>query len=211
MKLFVVVLLAGPVLLNACSNHNQPAKQTRADGGLNLPEASPDSDATKNTFFPVADYLEAEILHVDSSLLAIHKYTTRNGHTDSSFILLPEFNTLALQFVPEELANGSFEKNFTETSFQDKTTRSITFTYSTVVRDAALQRVDVLTVPGSRAMQVRSVYMEKSRVAGDSVILQKLYWRAQQSFEIATLIRVKGRQPVEQQLRVVWDNPPEEE
>ncbi|GGB07812.1 hypothetical protein GCM10011511_34190 [Puia dinghuensis] len=159
----------------------------------------------------MADYLEAEILHVDSSLLALHQYTTRNGHTDSAFIQVPEFNRLALQFVPRELADSSFQKYFTESSFADRATNSITFTYSTTNKDLGLQRVDVMTVAGPRAQQVKSIYLEKSRIAGDSVILQKLFWQAQRSCEIATLIRVKGASVSEEQVRVVWDSAREEE
>lgn len=205
MKVFVVFVPAAMALLSSCSGHRPPADRSQADS---LSHA--DSNMAKNSFFPVADYLEAEILHVDSSLLALHQYRTRNGHTDSGFIQVPEFNAMALQFVPEELADSSFEKNFTETAFQDKSTRSITFTYSTANKATGLQRVDVLTVPGNRSQQVKSVYLEKSRTAGDSLILQKLFWQAQQSFEIITLVQVKGRQAGEEQVKVVWDSDPQQ-
>jgi hypothetical protein len=204
MKYLIALCLGGATLFCACSNHKQPAPSPSDS------LATADSGVAKNAFFPVADYLEAEILHVDSSLLAMKKFTTRDGHTDSGFIQLPEFNQLAMQFVPKELADGSFEKNFTATSFEDKATRSITFTYSTASKNTELERVDVQTIAGVHAQQVRSVYLEKTRVAGDSVILQKMLWRAQHSFEIATLIRVKGKQTGEQ-VRVVWNDSEEEE
>src|SRR5579859_6536227 len=109
MKYFVLLCLAGPALFSACSNPNRPVVNEAQGDSL----SHADSTSTKNAFFPVADYLEAEILHVDSSLLALHRFTTRNGHTDSGFIQLPEFNQLALQFVPRELADSNFEKYFT--------------------------------------------------------------------------------------------------
>jgi len=205
MKILTALCLAGAALLSACSNHQQPA--SAASDSL----ARADSGTTRNAFFPVADFLEAEIRSVDSVPLAKKKFTIRNGHTDSVFLELPEFNRLALQFVPQELTDSGFEKNFTETSFQDKATRSITFTYSPTGANTELQRVDVLTVPGTRSMEVRSVYLEKLRKSGDSVILQKMYWRAQRNFSIATLIHVKGVQAGEEQVRVVWDDSPEEE
>jgi hypothetical protein len=204
MKSFLLFCFAGAITLSACSGHKQPSHSTQADS---LAQASP----AGNAFFPVADYLEAEILHVDSSLLALKKITTRNGHSDTAFIQLPEFNRLAIQFVPKELADSTFEKEFTETSFQDKATRSITFTYAPANRNMELQRVDVLTIPGLRAQQVKSIYLEKSHTAGDSVILQKLFWTAQQSFEIATQIQVKGKPSAEEQVRVVWNEPAEED
>jgi hypothetical protein len=204
MKRLFSLCFFGAILTSACSNHKQPA--TSQTDSL----ARTDSGAAKNSFFPVADYLEAQILQVDSSLLALKKFTVRDGHTDSVFIQVPEFNQLALQFVPRELANGSFEKNFTETAFQDKATRSITFSYSPIDAASPLQRVDVTTVQGLRAQQVKSIYLEKTRIAGDSVILQKLFWRGQHSCEIVTLIRVKGKPANEEQVRVIWDDTAEE-
>jgi hypothetical protein len=53
--------------------------------------------------------------------------------------------------------------------------------------------------------------MEKTRVAGDSVILQKMYWQAGRNFQIISLIRVKGQPPMQQQVRVVWNSETEEE
>lgn len=92
----------------------------------------------------------------------------------------------------------------------DKTTQTITFTYSPVSRDLPLQRVDVQTAPGVRAQHVKSVYMERTRVAGDSVILQKMLWNSKHSFQIVNLIRVKDKAPLEEQVRVVWANESEE-
>ena len=207
MKYLALLCLAGPVLFIACSNPNREANSSRGDSLSRVK----DSDSTNHAFFPVADYLEGEILHVDSSLLALHEFRTRNGHTDSAFIQVSEFNRLALEFVPKELADSSFEKYFTESSFEDRATNSITFTYSSTNKDLALQRVDVLTVAGPRAQQVKSVYLEKNQTAGDSATLKKLYWRSGQSFVIATLIRVKGAPASEEQVRVVWNNAPEEE
>lgn len=205
MKFLTALCLAGAVLFGACSNHQPPAL-SQSDS-----TAHTDSGAVKNSFFPVAEYLEAEILHTDSSLLALKKFTVRNGHTDSAFIQIAEFNQLAMQFIPRELADGSFEKDFTETSFADQATGTITLTYAPINKATGLLRVDVVTVPGVRAQQVKSIYLEKTRTAGDSVIFQKLFWRAQRNFQIATLISVKGKQSGEEQVRVVWDDSPEEE
>jgi hypothetical protein len=55
------------------------------------------------------------------------------------------------------------------------------------------------------------VYLETLRKRGDSVVLQKMFWRSQRNFSIATLIHVKGIQAGEEQIRVVWDDSPEEE
>jgi len=199
MKYFVLLYLAGAIFLAACGNHHQPAETSKQDS---LTQA----DSGRNAWLPVAEYLETEILYVDSVPLALRRYSTFNGKTDSAFIQVPEFNQLALQFLPAELHDGRFEKNFTESSFADQSTQSIMFTYSTKVSDQSLRRVDVQTVTGHGSQKVKSIYLEKRRVSGDSLILEKMYWRTGRNFQIVTMTTVKGKPPIEQQLKVVWDD-----
>jgi hypothetical protein len=207
MKNFALVCLAGAWLcFNACAHHGQQPAPGQQDSLSN-------KDSAKNSFFPVADYLETEIMRVDSFPIATMKYTIRNGRTDSGYIQLTEFDELARQFLLPAFKDGSFEKNYTENSFADRGSQSVTFTYSPTDQDQALplQRVDVVTASGTQGNLVKSIYMEKTRMAGDSAILQKMYWQAGRSFQIVSLIRVKGQPPVQQQVRVVWNTPPDNE
>jgi hypothetical protein len=205
MKNFALVCLAGAWLcLNACAHHGQQPAPGQQDSISN-------NDSAKTSFFPVADYLETEIMRVDSFPIATMKYTIRNGRTDSGYIQLTEFNALARQFLLPEFKDGSFEKNYTENSFADRATQSVTFTYSTTDQSLPLQRVDVVAASGTQGNLVQSIYMEKTRVAGDSVILQKMYWEAGRNFQIISMIRVKGQPPVQQQVRVVWNTAPDNE
>jgi hypothetical protein len=200
MKNFVLAGLAGGWLCcSACAHHSQQTISQQQDSLSN-------PDSTRNVFFPVRDFLESEITRVDSLPMAMKKYNTRNGRRDSSFILLPEFNALARQFLAPEFSDGRFESQFTESSFVDKSTESVNFTYATANKDLSLQRVDVVASLDGKTNQVRSIYLEKSSVAGDSVIQQKMYWQAGRNFQIISLIRVKNRTPYERQVKVVWDN-----
>ena len=197
MKHFAVLCLAGTLLSGACVNH-QPAVVSH--------DSLPGADSTpKNRFFPVADYLETEIMNVDSTPIALVRYRTGNHQTDSAFISPPEFNTLALQFLPPEIRDSALEKNFTECSFVDKTTGSMTFSYTPIDKDNALQRLDVQTAQGRNAQEVKSIYMEIRRKAGDSLILQKMLWAAKRNFQIVTLTSVRGSEQQERQVKVVWD------
>jgi len=206
MKYPVVLFVLGVSMLGACGHHAQPATSSKDS----LPGS--DSSAATNQFFPVDDYLEAQILSVDSMpTQAYWEYVTHDNRTDSSLITTADFNKLALQFLPPEIRDGGLNKNFTENSFMDKTTQTITFTYTPVNRDLPLQRVDVQTAPGVRDQEVKSIYLERNRTAGDSVILQKLLWRAKHSFQIMNLIRIKGKAPQEEQIRVVWAAEDEEQ
>jgi hypothetical protein len=211
MKNFALVCLAGAWLcFNACAHHGQQPAPGQQDS-VSIKGSLTDQDSASNSFFPVADYLETEIMRVDSFPIATMKYTIRNGRTDSGYIQLTEFNALARQFLLPEFKDGSFEKKYTENSFADRGTESVTFTYSTTDQSLPLQRVDVVTASGTQGNLVKSIYLEKSRVAGDSVILQKMFWQAGRNFQIISLIRVKGQPPMQQQVRVVWNAETEEE
>src|SRR5580704_15465099 len=114
MKNFALVCIAGSWLFcDACTGHVRQPLSKQPDSVANHNLAGSD-------FFPVAEVLESEILYVDSTPLALHKFVTRDGRTDSSLIGLPEFNSLAMQFLVPELHDGSFEKDYTESSFMDK-------------------------------------------------------------------------------------------
>ena len=204
MKQFFVVFLAGGWLLwSACGSP------------VNPPNTAPDADSLarkdsmSNAFFPVGDYLMTEILHVDSLPVAIVRYTTQKGRTDSAFISPAEFNNLAKQFLVTEFRDGSFQKKYRESSFMDKTTQSVTFTYSTPDRDLPLQRVDVLAAPGpahNGTNQVKSIYLEKTFTSGDTLVLQKMFWKADRNFQIITRTNVHGKPLADKQVKVVWDN-----
>ena len=197
MKNFVLAIIAG-LCWGACAHRGgQPAP---------IPQDSlSHQDSSGDAFFPVAEYLEAEILRVDSFPEALRKFTTRDGRTDTAYIQVPEFNALALQFLVPAFNDGSFQKQYTESSFMDRSTETATLTYSTTDADLPLQRVDVVTIAENGVNKVRSVYLENRKVAGDSVIFQKLYWQTMHQLQIVSLITVKGRPPVRQQVKVVWD------
>jgi len=201
----VLLFLVAWFCVSSCGHRSPTAALSR--DSLN----GQDTGAAKDQFFPVDDYLEAEILSVDSMPMAFWKYVTHDNRTDSALITTGDLNALALQFLPPEIRDGGINKNFTESSFMDKTTQSIIFTYTPVDRSLPLQRIDVQTTPGVRAQEVRSIYMERNHSDGDSVILQKLLWRAKRGFTIVNQVRVKGQPPKEEQIRVSWTSDEEQQ
>jgi hypothetical protein len=203
MKYLAVLCLAGTLLSGACVNHQPKVSSS---------DSLPGTDSTPtNHFFPVADYIETEILNVDSTPVALVRYRTSNNQTDSAFISPPEFNSLALQFLPPEIRDGGLEKNFTESSFADKTTGSMTFSYTPIDKNNPIQRLDVQTAQGRRAQEVKNIYMEIHRTTGDSAVLQKMLWTSKRNFQIVALTQVKGGGGQTLQVKVVWDKGEEDE
>ena len=163
---------------------------------------------TKKNFFPVYDYLKSEIAFVDSFPLRIIHYHTDNGKTDSSFTQFPAFNQMAREFLDPALMSPDFENDFSETSFLDQTSQSLTFTYSSKNSRTGLRRVDVLATPGLGFDKVKSIYEEKITLQHDTSIIKKLYWKARRNFQVITITQVGSRPAVASQSRVVWDNQP---
>lgn len=189
------------MLMTAC-HQKSPSSQPVA--------GSPDS--VKKNFFPVADYLRSEIRYVDSTPLAIWKFIIRDHRTDSTFIEAPAFNRLAEDFVSADLGKDRLEKDYSEKSFMDETAGNMTFTYSTSNRELPLQRADVLVTPGLSKDKVKSIYLEKVFSRGDTVVVKKMYWKAKRSFLIVTILQPPGKdkEPIVDQLKVVWDGDPGE-
>jgi hypothetical protein len=183
------------VIVFSCSNNKQPVNTKAKD------------EETRKNYFPVLDYMKSEIGYVDSTPIALLKYDIRDTHTDSNFIKRPEFHELAKEFIPAELDSPYFQQHFTESSFFDQTSKSITFTYSSTDSTSGLHRVDVLASPQSDgSSKVKSIYMEKTIDKKDIFILKKLYWVSQKSFFIIIITHPSGQNPVTQQIKVVWDN-----
>jgi hypothetical protein len=191
----IVSVVAAIIFLSGCYDDDQ----TKKEEGLEKPKEE------KKDFLPVAEYIKAEIRYVDSLPLGIQKITKENGKSDTEFIRTPEFDELSKEFLPADLDTTIFKKNFSETSFLDQTTKSLTFTYATENKDLELRRVDVLASADGEFNKMKSIYMEKTIHKKDTLILKKLFWRAKKNFQVSTTIEIPNSAPVSKQLNLVWD------
>lgn len=200
----------GVLLLSVAACHQ---KNASAPAGPDSTAAGV-TDSTKKNYFPVADYIRSEIHYVDSMPLALLKYTTRDNHTDSSFIKGDEFHRLAQEFILPELAEEDFEKNYTQNAFEDETSGYLTFTYTPRDKDQSLQRVDVLVTPAAAAANghddVKSIYLQTAQSSGDTLVIKKMLWLAKKSMLIITSLQPHEKEPVTRQVKVVWDASPSE-
>ncbi|HKH62330.1 MAG TPA: hypothetical protein VKA49_15915 [Flavitalea sp.] len=172
-----------------------------------IPVKTLDSAEKVKAYFPVHDYIKSEIGQVDSLPVGIMKYTIQNGSIDSGYIKSEEFHQLAQEFLSPILERESFEKEFSENSFFDNTTQYSSFLYSAINKNSQVQRVDVLAKPEDVVYnKVKSIYMEKRYEKGDSSVIQKLYWKAGQNFQINTEIRTAKPEVISKQVKVVWNS-----
>jgi PBP1b-binding outer membrane lipoprotein LpoB len=191
MNRFCLLILVSFLLVNC---KNQPHE-----------EVQPEKKEEKNNFFPLQDFIRGEITNVDSLPIGILKYSVHDNKTDSSYIKPAEFNRLAQEFLPPELDSNVFKREFSESSFYDETTKSLTFTYSTKNKSLQLQRADILATLGDRFAKVKSVYMENVDKMHDTNILKKMFWQAGKSFQVISSINRAGKASGSSQMKVVWD------
>lgn len=185
--LFVVSTVTG------CHSANQDS----------APKEKQDSAAAP---FPVSAFIEGQIHLVDSFQLPTLKYITVYDKTDSSLISINEFKQLAQEFLHPAVDDTSSGMKYKESSFADQSVKGVTFTYAAANKDQELQRVDVLVSASAVANdKVRSIYMEKQTVSGDTTVYKKLYWRTDKNFQIITTKQL-GKQPsLTSIMKVEWD------
>lgn len=188
------VFLFITVLAVACKNQEQhPATIV------------PKTDTATNKYFPIADFLQSEIRNIDTSVLAILSCKTAGQRTDSNFLTANEFNKVARVFLAPELDPDSLERNYTESSFSDKTTGYLTFNYSPKDKGQPLQRIDVIVAQSNNGVnKVKSIYMERIGEESDTPVIKKMYWQAGHNFQVITTLQPKGHAAETRQLKVVW-------
>ena len=188
MRIFILIVLCSWAM--ACGNNNTETQ-----------EPAP----VKKAYFSVADYIKGEIKTIDSLPVGIMKKKITPTRRDSAFIERPEFRILASVFTDPTLEKAALEAKYVEHSFMDQTTGYYTFTYEPTAGDAPYQRIDVLVRPGESYSKVKSIYMEKSSAQNDTIINERLYWKANNSFSITKEKVYKNQTPVVEQLLVIWD------
>jgi len=94
------------------------------------------------------------------------------------------------------------KKYYKESIFNDISTGSNTFTYTSVNKNLPLQTIDILLDTSSDI--VKRVFITKSFVKGDSAITEKLGWKTDRSFTITRLLQLPGKKETTQQINVLW-------
>ncbi len=199
----------------SCKNHPANNDNTASTGSHDTTATSPadnlssrpDTAAEAQAFFPVADYIGGQLRWIDSLQLPISKSVTVNGKIISREALSDaEFRRLADYFRQPDIANPAIKRYYKESSFADQSINSVTLTYATTNPDLEIRKVDVIIQPDpAKSNKVRTIYMEKSLRANDTIIRQKLYWKANHNFQVITEKQVGKTLLPAEQLKVVWD------
>lgn len=175
----------------ACSGNNgndSPAGNTEDSVASQMAQ-----DSAAEKFFPVLDFMKSEVRTVDSLPVGIKVYRTEGEKKDSGYLKPEEFHQLTDEFLTTELESSQFKKNYKESSFYDRSTKTSTFHYEPKNEDATIRRIDVITSSTDTYDKVTSVYIEK--INGKEQDLKKLFWKPGQEFNLIEQNKVT---------RVVW-------
>ncbi|SRR6266487_989425 len=160
----------------------------------------PSADST--VFYPVQDYFLSQIKKVDSTMPAIHMVAIIRGQKDSASISTEQFNKIAQTFLENNIADLSVKKFYRQSIFQDQTTGSYTFNYTSVNSSLPVQNLDVLL--DTTTQTVKRVFISRINIKGDSTITEKLSWKNDNSFLINRIIQLPQKKETMQQISVVW-------
>jgi hypothetical protein len=160
----------------------------------------PSTDST--VFYPLREYFLSQIKSVDSSVPVIRMVKTINGQKDSASIGIDEFNKIAQTFLENNIADPSVKKYYRQSVFQDMTTDSYTFNYTSLNSSLPVQNLSVLLDTATQT--VKRVFISKIKINGDNTITEKLSWKNDNSFLIYRTIQLPQKKDIEEQISVVW-------
>ena len=117
-----------------------------------------------------------------------------------------ECKAMAKAYLDQEITDPALRDKYEESSFADQSIPSINFTYLTKVSSLPLKRVDVVLKPDpERTEKVISVFMDKVYQRGDTLVNEKLFWKAERYYQFIRTHQLPGAEPVLSQTKVVWD------
>lgn len=158
------------------------------------------------TFFPVNAYIATQLRIIDSLQLPVSKYYSAEGHEDTSLLSLAECRELAAPFLETDISDPKWKDKYTENSFADQSIPSISFTYQTQENALPVKRVDIVLKPDPvQSDKVKTVYIEKLFQQGDTLVNEKLFWKADHYYQLIRSKQTVNGRPVITKLKVAWD------
>ncbi|MCU0380022.1 MAG: hypothetical protein MUE58_02425 [Chitinophagaceae bacterium] len=143
-------------------------------------------------FYPVAAHIHTELAVIDSLPVAVFLYRSESGVTDTTIIEKSAFRTLAENIAQPDITREPLKKDYRETVFMDATLNLVTMSYVPVDESAEIRRIDVYIHPETE--QVKTVYVEKRVISGDSTTVRKIIWSTGRQLQVTTLISKEGKE-----------------
>ncbi|GAO45118.1 hypothetical protein [Flavihumibacter petaseus] len=158
-------------------------------------------------FVPITAYIREELKSIDSLKLPTTLYYQDKDRKDTSAIPFATCDSLARAgFLAEDITREPLKSSYKESSFADQSIPNVTFTYLTSDSTLPLKRADVILKPDPAGLdKVNTIYLEKLYQSGDTLIQDKLFWKANHYYQILRSRQIGQGEATVTQWKVVWD------
>jgi hypothetical protein len=191
-SLFGAIMLAAFVWLGACQ---QPAADQQKE---KEEKASP--------FYPFPQYLQDELNYIDTMPLAITYRRTKDGIlADSFFLDKPRFRQLIEPLIGDDPNKKEFQNQYRESSFQDLTLNTLTFSITATDAALRLQQADILLQPDTK--KVKKLILKRQWAAADSTVNQTILWTHAMRCQISEAVSFSNGKAYTQVKDFIWDQP----
>ena len=126
------------------------------------------------SYFPFSSFLETELKNIDSLPVAIFKYHTANGKTDTTIIEKKEFREITRGLLFIDLQNEKINTHYKELVLEDTDIKNISINYTTQNEALPIKSIQINTTTGTT--QVRSIYVERTDAIDETIIIRKMLW-----------------------------------
>lgn len=165
------------------------------------------NDSVKHSFFPVTSFIKGQLNAFDSLPVTILQVTTINKQADSVWLSRSQVKPLLQPFTLDLIDKENLLTYFKESTFNDQSTESITFTYDpiSVLPDSiSLRHWDVYVDPDKGT--IKRIYIVKELGAGgDSSHTQQLTWQTNKWAKIVTIRNKPGASTLQSEVKWIWD------
>ncbi|MEX6688402.1 hypothetical protein QTN47_12890 [Danxiaibacter flavus] len=186
-----IVAVATLLVLFSCNSKNTPEEGAKI---IN-------NDST--VFYPIRQFFTEDKKDVDSTPYFLYRIAEKDGRRDSTPISKRTFDSLASMFTAFDINDTSVKKYYEENVFNDLTTNSITLSYRSINKRLPVQSIDVLL--NNESQRVKRIFVSKLSNKGDTVIIDKMGWKANESFYINRLIQLPGGKEQSEKNTVIWN------
>ena len=162
-------------------------------------------DSQKN--FPVISLIKSQVAHVDTSLYPIIKIIKIDSTADTTYIKREEFRSAAKDFLElPDLTDKKFRDDYTENRLFDESINRVIITYLPKKENLEIQRQEILIMPGDGGEdKVRSIIFDVQKSTPDRIIIKRMLWLFDESFQIVTITQNNNRPDSIITTEVIWN------
>jgi len=162
-------------------------------------------------FFPVISFLKSQVKHIDTSLFRLKRIDIIDSLRDTAYIKRDEFRRLTNDFLETpDITDKSLKKKYKEDKTYDESLDRVILSYTPKDDNMEVLREEVIISPNtSEGDQVKSIIIEKMMERKDSIILKRLLWQVNKSFQVVTLIQKPNQPEITRTIEVIWNQEPE--